>query len=350
MFENIEDAKAQIRTRTSKIIGGYVTENLFLQEYRNLFSAAYSKGWWGGIERSKDKLLTFFIVKDELNDLDLKVIERLQGHGYCWKQLTCENNQWFVKDSASSMTIEEYVRVRELVPNIIHHQVKDDPYLDNCIQEYERDGMLQEIASSIYIEDNFLNVYFTISNIDLICENSEGIPVYVEIKFKNEFQKEYSDGIKRLVFGIDEFQYDNLFTAFINCGMQVINVVLYNDVKDKQNTSETVIFEFLSKKNNQGMIWKYKSISLSEGYEKHSSDNGQTGWGGKGRRTVYCIPLKKYSDVSTYSLSKSLQKRYPEGAWGICSKCNEAKVISFNRSNGKEFMGCLGYSNHPKSK
>jgi hypothetical protein len=351
MFENIEEAKVQIRTRTSKIIGGYVTENMFLHEYRTLFpDRAYSKGWWGGIEKSKDRLLTFFVVKDELNDLDYRVIERLQRHGHYWKQLTCENNCWFVKDFSSSLKIEEYVRARGLEqnhdPNMIHPQVTDDPCLDECIEEYERVEMLQEIASSIYIEDHFLNVYFTISNIDLICENSQGVPIYVEIKFKNEFSKEYSNGKSRLVFGIDEFQYDNLFKSFINSGMQVLNAVLYNDVKVKQNTSRTIIFEFLRKKNNQGLIWKSTLISLSAGYEKHSVDYDHTSWNGKGGRTVYCIPLQNYLEFGTNSFEEDLKQCYPESTWGICDKCSEAKVIRINRSNGNEFMGCLGYSKH----
>lgn len=354
MFENIEAAKDMLRTRTSKIIGGYVTECYFLEEYCRLYpDRQYSKGWWGGLERSDSGLLTFFVVKNVLNDLDRRVIDRLQAHGYCWKQLICDNNEWFVKDSTTEMTITEYANLRGLRPrhdpDRIRPLVTDDPRLEECIAEYERRGLLQELATSIYLEDHFLNVYYIISNIDFICETDEGIPVYAEIKFKNEFSRTYADVTRKLVFGIDKFQYDNLFFPFIDSGMTVNNVILYNDIKNERNVSTTVIFDFLREKGYQNLIWKYKTIDPDDHLEEHTSGAGRTDWDGEGAaRSVYCVPLKEFRDFGPYSLDTDNQSKFPEGAWGICNICNDKRVIRRKRETGEEFIGCLGFGRHPQ--
>lgn len=344
MFENIEEARNILRTRTSKIIGGYVTENLFIEKYKKVFpDREYSQGWWGGIENSENKTLTFFVVKNTLNDLDKKVIEKLESKDLLWKQLLHENDIWFVVDNNSKLSLSDYIASRRLkLPDYKEKniQMTNDPYIDRCIETYEQQGIIRKIASSIYIEDLFLNKYYTISNIDLIGEDKEGVPVYIEIKFKNEFEIN-----NKLVFGIDTFQYDNLFTSFINCGMKVENIVLYNDIKHKRNISSTVIFDFLDKKENQELIWKYKEIFSNMTIEKYSFSSGKTGWKSNNKRTVYCIPLKEYRDFEHYTLPSKYISIFPEGGWGKCVKCNENIVIK-NGKNGKEFMGCLGYKNH----
>lgn len=350
MFENIEDAKKEIRTRTSKIIGGYITENMFINKYTTIYpNRAYSKGWWGGIERNEEKRLTFFVVKNELSELDCKVIACLQKHNYSWKQLVCRNDVWYVRDYSSVMPIEQYINMRNLISShnldVNYPQTVGDAVLEKCIKEYEEQGILKEIASSIYIEDHFLNAYYTISNIDLIGESEDGIPIYIEIKFKNEFSKEYDDG-KKLVFGIDEFQYDNLFSAFLNSEMLVENIILYNDVKNSHNVNTTVIFDFLNRKGNQPLIWKSKEIRINEHYEKHTFSTGKTSWKGAGERTVYCIPIKQYRDVGENILPNGVKQYYPAGGWGICNICGSNKVVRRNKSNGNEFIGCLEYKNH----
>lgn len=351
MFENIEHAKNEIRTRTSKILGGYITENLFIEKYHSLYlNREYSKGWWGGLERNAERGLTFFVVKNVLSKLDLKVIEKLQNYNYLWKQLVCEDDTWYVRDFNSNMTIEQYVIARNLVAsrdlNENRQQIVGDIYIEQCIESYERQGILQDIASSIYIEDNFLNMFYTISNIDLIGETEDGIPIYIEVKFKNEFSKAYQYG-KKLVFGIDEFQYNNLFIPFLKSGMKVMNAILYNDVKNVHNIDTTVIFEFLNLKNNKDFVWKTKSISLNEHFELYTFSSGRTAWNGAGERTVYCIPLAEYRDLGDSNIPINQRKYFPEGGWGKCAICGESKVIRRARNTGNEFMGCLGYSRHP---
>lgn len=350
MFEDIEDAKNELRTRTSKIIGGYITESLFIDKYKDLYpKRSYSKGWWGGVENSEKETLTFFIVKNELTPLDKKVMNNFEKKGFLCKQLICENDIWYIKGANNKVTIEEYVKERDLFqnqdPNRNRKIITGDAELERCIARYEKEDSLREIASSIYIEDHFLNTYYNISNIDLIGEDKEGIPVYIEIKFKNEFYFTHN-GPKKLVFGIDEFQYKNLFSAFWSCNMKVMNVILYNDVKDQHNINSTVIFDFLKKKQDiNSFIWKYKMINENESFPKHTF-LGNTGWSGKQERSVYCIPLKYYSDFGNYSLEENLKPNYPEGSWGVCEKCNEKRVILSNKKNGNEFIGCLGFNKH----
>ena len=349
----METAKNLIRRRTSKIIGGYITENLFREKYLEVFKGrACSTGWWAGIELSKNQTLTFLVVKNELNDLDLKVIARLQSKGYLWKQVINDNGTLYVRDSESRMTASDYVKMRGLEPFHISGYVyplhTDDANLEKCIELFEQEGKLDEIASGIYVEDSFLNQYYTISNIDLICENEEGIPVYVEIKFKNEFQTHFKDKNinSKMVFGIDRFQYEKLFRVFVNCGMEVLNAVLYNDIKHTHNIDTTLIFDFLEEKGDQKLFWKVKKIDPYTVYPTSTSSHGVTGWYGKRERTVYCIPLKEYRDFDEFTLPGKYANIYPEGSWGTCPVCGEPLVIRTNHTTGSEFMGGLDYRKH----
>lgn len=350
MFENIEDARKMLRSRTSKIMGGYITEALFIELYANKHpDRAYSKGWWGGIEKTNNATLTFFVVKNELNDLDYEVIRRLENSGYLWKQVALINDELYIKDRDSEMTLEEFIVSRGMTydrkNNPLNCREVIDTKLENCISVYEERGLLQEIATSIYIEDLFLNHYYTISNIDLICQDEAGKPVYAEIKFKNEFYK-IANNKKQFVFGIDKFQYDYLFDAFLKSDMKVENVILYNDIKTVHNVDTTLIFDFLREKNYQNLIWKFKEIKLLDSYVEHTFKTGKTSWKGQGERTVYCLPLTMYSDYNGYTLPAGLRQYYPSGSWGICNVENCGGKLVIRQKNNCEFMGCLNYRNH----
>ncbi len=359
MCTSIKAAEDLIRRRTSKIIGGYITEDLFKEKYRACYgNRMYSEGWWGGIENSSDKTTTFFVVKNELNPLDYRVIERLESQGYLWKQLIKDGGQWYVADNAGRMSIEEYICLRGLTPTREpgkkFPRVTGDDNLETCIDTFKRKGTLEKIAASIDIEDSFLNLYYVISNIDLICEDADGTPIYAEIKFKNGFTQNQYNGNKekvgsKLVFGIDKFQVDNLFLPFYKCGMKVMNVILYDDVKQGCNVSQTVIFDFLREKENQNLIWKYKMIDPTEAFDTHTFSSGVTGWYGKTSRTVCCIPLREYRDLGDYSLPEEEKSSFPEGSWGICSDCGELKVIRTEHEHNREFFGCLDYDKHRKA-
>lgn len=341
MFENIEQAKREIRTRTSKIIGGYITEQLFSEYFHALYpDRMYSTGWWGGIENSVNKKLTFFIVKSVLNDLDTRVIDKLRKNGYLCNQVIMKDDKIYICTEDVTVLAEEYAREHDLStnlnPNGVRNEIEGDPNLEKCIKWYERNGTLCNIATNIYIENHFLNVYYYISNIDLICENAERCPTYMEIKFKNEFLYTKSDGTKELVFGIDELQYEKLFQAFLGAGMLVENIILYNDIKNKRNTTSTVILDFLNEKDDNNYIWKSISIDPQKKYEQYQFSSSHTSWNGNKGRTVRCIPLREYRDFGS---------KVDSGQWGICPKCgNGYKVI--RKYNSNEFFGCTNYRNH----
>lgn len=344
MFEDIELAKREIRTRTSKIMGGYITEQLFVEKYHERYpDRMYAKGWWGGIENSANKTLTFFVIKDTLTALDVEVINRLRGHGYLCNQIIMKDDKIYICTEDRTVLAEEYVRERGLAarhdPNRTRNVVEGDEHLEECIERYERNGTLREIANSIYIEDHFLNAYYLISNIDLIGENDAGCPLYIEIKFKNEFSHTREDGTKELVFGIDKLQYEQLFPAFASSGMMVVNAILYNDIKDQQNTSTTVIFDYLRAKNGAGYVWKYKVINPSVDYAQHHFKSGYTSWYGDEGRTVRCVPLREYRDFGT---------AVDSGRWGICHICNHGYRV-IRQYEGREFLGCTEYESHKRA-
>ncbi len=354
MFRNAEEAKAIIRTRTSKIIGGYISEQLFAEVYAKKYrDRLYSKGWWGGIEFSYQKTMTFFVVKNELNELDRKVIERLESQGYLWKQLVCQEDGWYVQDYHEKLTLDSYIKARGLNQKQhsreIHAPTGYDRNLERCIATYEKQGRLEEIASSIYIEDHFLNKYYIISNIDFICEDADGNPIYAEVKFKNPFQIKYGDKY-RMVFGIDEFQYNILFQPFFKAGIKVANVLLVNDIKREDNKESTAIFDFLDQKQGKKMLWKYKFLDPDEKLTSISTDRGYTGWRGKVKRTIYCVPIQEYRDFEHYTLPSTCKKYYPDGAWGYCEICGSPLVLRRMSGNTSEFFGCLNYTRHPKNK
>ena len=337
-----EKAKQIIRTRTSKIVGGYITEILFSRmldrQYPDLL---YSRGWWGGIENAEEHKLVFFAVKETLNELDYLLINRLEAYGYEWKQVSLQNGHIIIKDSNSTWSRDEFVKKRAIKashdPNVDRKPRYDDPNMDKCLQFYEKAGMLNEIATSIFIEDHFLNAFYTISNIDFICRDNKGNPFYVEVKFKNEFKKLCKDGITRLVFGIDEFQYDYLFDAFYKCGMHVTNVILYNDSKDTSNTSSTVIFDYMKNRTEEEYLWRRAVIKMDAQYERFTVYAKHTSWYSNSSRTVYCVPLTDYSNMKNSCI---IERRTHATGWGKCPKCGGEKVIRRNKRTGIELFVC----------
>lgn len=339
---NKEKAERIIRTRTSKIVGGYITEILFSelmnQKYPNLM---YSRGWWGGLEYSDSGALVFFVVKQELNKLDQLLIKVLEAGGYECKQVFLEGDKIMIRDHDTVIARDDFIKQRSIRashdPDMEYRPRCYDQSMDKCIHYYEKAGLLEEIASSIYIEDHFLNVYYTVSNIDFICMDNKGKPFYVEVKFKNEFRKQCDDGIARLVFGIDEFQYDYLFDAFFSCGLSVVNVVLYNDSKEQDNTSSTVIFDYLTNRAEEDFLWKVARIEDDKKYERYTFFAKHTSWYGNSGRTVCCIPLTEYRDLKSAEGSSELRHMH---GWGKCNKCGGTKVIRINRRTCAELFVC----------
>ena len=235
-------AETILKRRPSKQIAGYITEKLFIDFYVQPRNYSYSKGWWSAVEKNKDK--------DNSDD-------------------------------------------------------SNDPGLNHCIEYYKNNNMLIDIAKSIIIEDNFINRYYTTTNIDLIINGKDDEPVCLEIKFKNEFLFK-NNGIMEPVFGADVFQYNNVFMPFLESGIKVFNIILYNDVKSEQNKNNTVIFDYLQKKGNDPnkYIWLFKEIHKDETFATHTFTATNTSWSNKNGRTVFCIPKESYGVFSSASNQK----------------------------------------------
>ena len=63
--QEFTEQRERLGNRSSKIIGGYVTENLFIEKFLQRKNIQYSKGWWYSKGANK---VYFFIVKNELSE------------------------------------------------------------------------------------------------------------------------------------------------------------------------------------------------------------------------------------------------------------------------------------------
>ena len=93
---------------------------------------------------------------------------------------------------------------------------------------------------------------------------------------------------------------------FLESGIKVFNIILYNDVKSEQNKNNTVIFDYLQKKGNDPnkYIWLFKEIHKDETFATHTFTATNTSWSNKNGRTVFCIPKESYGVFSSASNQK----------------------------------------------
>lgn len=337
MFENNNEAAEILRRRTSKILGGGVSEKMFLDSFVRPNNIPFSKGWW--LSMTDDRLF-FFAVKNEFSELDNTIRQILSDHSYNVYQIIFRENDCVIADSeGNNKTIEEFLGDLDIQTLPDRDSTRQEGELiDRCIDFYQREGLLTEEARSIYIEDKLLNRYFYSTNIDLFIENPDTHAVVsVEIKFKNEFLND-----NQLVFGEDRLQYETLFPTLRNCGIEVYNCVMYNYLKDDRNIDTTEVFNFLD--NCGGNIcWKKKLIAGGENHPTYSFNARNTAFFHNEGRTVYCIPLAEYT-----SIGDSFFEDARDNHWGPCQRagCTGYRVIRKQRATGKEFMGCTEFRNH----
>ncbi len=302
-------AETILKRRPSKQIAGYITEKLFIDFYVQPSNYSYSKGWWSAVAKNKgsSERPLFIIVKNDLTELDNKVIKKLENKGFHYIQIIESDDEWSIIDSGQEYYWRDYIDIAGLKPSSSRNAGKNDDNsadseLNHCIEYYKNNNMLIDIAKSIVIEDNFINRYYTTTNIDLIINGKDDEPVCLEIKFKNEFLLN-NNGIMEPVFGTDVFQYNNVFMPFLESGISVFNIILYNDVKSKHNKNSTVIFDYLQKKGNDPnqYIWLFKEIHKDETFATFSFTATNTSWSNNNGRTVFCIPKKSYEMFSPVS-------------------------------------------------
>ncbi len=364
-YSYVEYAKNKLRTRTSKILGGYLSEHLFENKFIEMNPGqSFSKGWFGGCERLIDNTygdLVFFIVKETLNDLDIKVKERLEQNGFrCMQAFLggASRDIIYVIEKGRVYDYRDYIIEKNLVSKNQNKPkpIYNDVLIEKCIEHIQNYGILKEVAESIFIEDEFLNQYHKISNLDYLVEDKSGNPAYVEVKFKDEFSPKV-DGekykYKQFYFGSDVLQYDYLFRAFTESGMNAVIMVLYNEVKsidyhmkrtNNLKNDDTGFFDYLERRANENFIWKFKNYNPAEKYDlffSEKKDARKMNWRKDGYlRGQHMIPIEKYSNWGIDNGNGFFDKtKNPEGTWGECPICQRGKRILIKNGMNR-IWGC----------
>ena len=329
-----KNLESYLERRSSKILGGYITEQFFIDRFVTE-KLDYTEGWWISKGRGNDKTF-YFIVKNELSELDNIIINFLKREKNSIHQIKMIDNEIRIVDSDGEKSVHEFANKYKLQESRHVPKNIDDDLRRRCIYYYTETNKIGTIARSIYTEDAFLNKYFFSTNIDLFVKNpSTGSPVCIEIKFKDEFTKD-----KQLVFGEDKMQYEVMFPAMRNCGIDVYNCILYNHIGRTRNR-QTSIFSYIDE-SNQIRLWMKKKFCDGEEHQKHTIRQTYTQFWGAAEREVYCIPLKEYSPMG-----EDLFSECNDAIWKICPVCGHRMIIRSNGRTGEEFWGCTNYKNHP---
>jgi len=340
--------------RSSKIIGGYVTEYLFIDRFANTDNIVYSKDWWFSKSRKNNRKY-YFVETNNLSSLDIKVATLLQKKGQECYQLYKDKDSWKV---ASIVNKENYTISEFLIKNSIDEIEKynvdktisadEMRQLKRCIEYYKKINVVTDIERSIQIEDAFLNKYFYSSNIDLIIDEKEkdhSLPICLEIKFKDEFMID-----SKPVFGMDCFQIDNVYNILEWSGMKVFNVILYDSVRSKERKTTTNIMDFIDSK--KVMDWKFTRISRMVQYNKYFMKANYTNFKGteKKSRPVYYIPMEIYEELEQINQiieggsirnAEGIILNYEEALSKRCPLC-DSLLINRDGAHG-QFFGCKNF-------
>lgn len=327
-----------IKRRTSKILGGYYTEYLFLKNFKNMYR--FSKNWWFCYDSNNDEF-RYFLNSNSKNDIDREFEKILNKNNIKNNQVVYLNGEFKILCRNNIYSINEFVELNNLTPIEKQKQVRkhDDYLVDRCIKEFDNLGILNDIGSSILLEDSFLNKYFYTSNIDALGIDTSGTVRCYEIKFKDEFTKDIG-GKKRLVFGFDKFQMDKIYRNLNMLNVPTSNIVLYNYLHVKGDTDKTNIFSFMDELNRlkiDELVWMEYDIDFDKKYAIHKVGNKDTSWNGLRERDVYCLELDNFINFPPNNKNSS---------WGPCFKGGGRKMLRINGKTQEQFMGCTCYKNH----
>lgn len=350
MMTNTEFTAAHNRlgNRSSKILGGYVTEHMLLNAFMSS-DMVCTKSWWFS---SANRKPFWFVEKTALSRLDHKICALLTENGHKCFQLYLEDGRWKIRqiETGPVWTVDEFVEAFSLQKIGKSHK-KCDPsaherkMLEKCIAFYRQTGMLEDIQRSIQIEDLFLNQYFYTSNIDLFFAKDvagELEPICLEIKFKDAFFLEEKG---KNVMGVEEFQLRNIFSQIEECGMKVYVAILYDSCRDRSHVESTNIFRYLESEIPQE--WLYARVSHMANYWEYTMQSTRTAFTGTERkpRPVYCIPRENFDTLTDLrALIDSGKLLNSDGtAVRFCTRCGAPLRLRTGKYGS--FWGC---SNYPK--
>ncbi len=277
MFEQPEKAKAQILRDKHTLLEGYVTEYLFEQQFLIEKEKSYTNGWWSAL-RGKKRF--FFLVKEEMNDLDEKVFRLLNSRYSCWRAYP-EKEEWIFSNGRDEISEKEFL-TRHHFKAVNKHlsatdEIRDSQRQNRCIKFFENHNMMTKIAVERNFADDFLTVYFNNSvNMDYITTNADGHLCVMEIKFKYENKAGY--------FGINAGQVQ-MFEKLEELGFEIHHMILYNQTKNK----DLSIFGFLNKKSLK-KYWLYSKLTDFSNREKDTAPKA-TSVDGKKRQAYYLFGM-----------------------------------------------------------
>ena len=356
--EEFEYQHSLLGNRSSKILGGYVTEQMLLETFMTP-ELVYTKSWW--FSRANRETY-WFVEKSQLSELDLRICAMLESKGNNCYQLYLDQGQWVVKklSSGECWTVPGFVEAHSLKKlcktkketTVSEHEQK---LLTKCITYYGATGLLPDIQRSIQIEDSFLNQYFYTSNVDLfVAQRVNGTlePACLEIKFKDAFSYQ-----GKAVLGVEHNQLQNIFTELENCGMKVYVVVLYDTCRDRDHVESTNIFRYLEAEAERQWLWI--RVSGKATYWEYTMQSQKTAFTGvpKKPRPVYCIPTENFDPLTDLAAmissdkllnSDGTQVDVPQNKGPQVKRCPRCGAqLRVRKGQYGPFLGCSSY---PKCK
>jgi hypothetical protein len=244
MFNKRANAIYQLQKDKHTLLEGYITEDLFKKQFLFFDDIMYTHGWWMGLIGN---MKVFFIVKDQLNDLDYELTQVIPDP--CWQVILKERTLYFIRNNEifseyDFLSMLNLICLRDKMT--ASNDTRDIIRQQRCIDYFVRNNMETEIAMERYFVNNFLSVYFNgMVNVDYFTKNKKGLINVIEIKFKYESK----DGC----FGINTGQM-NMFDYFKKLGFKINHFILYNHTKD-MNLS---ILNFLNLPDQKK--WLYTSL------------------------------------------------------------------------------------------
>lgn len=249
-FDSEQRAVKQVLRDKNTILEGYVTEYLFEQQFLANRSNSFTQGWW--CARAKDHQI-FFVVKQEVNDIDKEFACCLTSHYDIWQAKLSNSGTWdFVSIPNTGATtrilsedqfVSEYALPTFRSSLLATNDVRDIDRQNKCIAFFKNNGILRKVATERYFADDFLFRHFPSAvNVDFITKNKDSELCVLEVKFKFE--------TRAGKFGVDSGQY-HMLTQLHDLGIQIHHIILYNFTKQKDLT----IFGFLTT-NDASRHWK----------------------------------------------------------------------------------------------
>lgn len=281
IFDDDKIAIKQLLNDKHTLLEGYITEQLFYNQFLKNNTTPNTDGWWT-TEYKNVKL--FFVVKEKLNSLDKEIIMRIPPQHQCW-QVYLEQDKFIFEKENIKLSEEDFINRFKLPqirkPMVASDETRDSERQNQSIEFFEQNKILKKIATERKFANNFLTVYFKgMINIDMFTKKNEQINV-IEIKYKYESR----DGH----FGVNTGQM-KMFEFFMRINFNVHHFVLYNFTRDMHLS----IFGFL-KLNLEfpnEKEWYFKKLNLEEVYNESIAPE-MTSVSGRFRQAYYKIPKKE---------------------------------------------------------